>query len=101
MSQRSKKIQKSGRRPAPRRAPFRLSGLTEIWLEDRTVPTDFSNLNPIAIPGSGATGTGTANPYPSTISVSGLTGQQITNLQVLFHNLSHDSPSDIDAMLIA
>jgi VCBS repeat-containing protein len=77
----------------------RLSDLAAIRLEDRTVPTLFSNTTPIAIPGTGTSGN--ANPYPSTISVSGLTGQLITNLKVIFNNLSHTAPDNIDAMVIA
>ena len=41
------------------------------------------------------------NPYPSPITVSGLTGQVITNLRVVFNNLSHTAPDNIDAMVIA
>ena len=51
---------------------IRLSDLSVFRLEDRTVPTLFSNTTPIAIPASGTNGN--ANPYPSTIAVSGLTG---------------------------
>src|SRR5262245_6884216 len=91
-----------------RRAPVRarrdakavhLSDLPFLRLEDRTVPTLFSNTAPIAIPGTGDIGN--ANPYPSTISISGLTGQQISNLKVILNNLSHTAPDNIDAMLIA
>ena len=74
----------------------RFSHLSELLLEDRIVPSDFSNFNLITINDSG-----NATPYPSTIAVSGLTGQQITGLSVTFHLLNHDSPEDIDAMLIA
>src|SRR5262245_23270719 len=77
----------------------RLSDLAALMLEDRTVPTLFSNTASIAIPGTGTSGN--ANAYPSTISVSGLTGQLITNLKVSFNNLSHTAPDNIDAMLIA
>src|SRR4029079_12398128 len=63
------------------------------------VPADFSNTTLITIPGTGTSGP--ATPYPSTINVSGLTGQQITKLQVLFHGLGHTSPDNIDAMLIS
>ncbi|HEY2786570.1 MAG TPA: Ig-like domain-containing protein [Fimbriiglobus sp.] len=75
---------------------MKFPALNEFMLEDRTVPTDFSNTTSIVIPT-----TGSANPYPSSISVSGLTGQQITKLQVVLNGLTHGSPSDIDAMLVA
>jgi VCBS repeat-containing protein len=65
-------------------------------LEDRTVPTNFSNTNPITIPDSG-----TADPYPSTISVTGLTGQVVSSITVTLNGLSHTSPPDIDALLVA
>ncbi len=41
---------------------------------------------------------GNANPYPSTVSVSGLTGN-ITNIRVFINNLSHTWPTDIDMVL--
>jgi WD40 repeat protein len=69
-------------------------------LEDRTVPADFSNTTPITIPGS-PNSVGPSTPYPSTINVSGLTGQQISKLQVVLNGLSHTSPDNIDAMLVA
>jgi hypothetical protein len=75
--------------------------MTDFVLEDRTVPTDFTNPAAISIPADQSSGIGQASPYPSTISVTGLTGQQITNLTVTFHGLSHTSPDNIDAMLIA
>ena len=83
------------------RRRFRLSDISETLLEDRTVPSDFTNPNAIAIPGDLVSGFGSSSPYPSTIAVSGLTGQQITNLQVIFHSLSHDAPDNIDAMVVA
>src|SRR5262249_44843588 len=95
-------------RKPTRRAPARtrrdpkavhLSDLSFLRLEDRPVPTLFSNTAPIAIPGTGTNGN--ANPYPSTIAVSGLTGQQISILRVVFNNLSHTAPDNIDAMVIA
>src|SRR5262245_27087453 len=68
--------------------------LAELGLEHRIVPADFSNTAPIVIPSFGAA-------TVSQINVSVPAGQQITNLQVLFNQLSHESPDNIDAMVIA
>src|SRR5262249_11477414 len=90
------------RAPVPPRRDAKavhLSDLAFLRLEDRTGPTLFSNTAPIAIPGTGTNGN--ANPFPSTISVSGLTGQQISSLKVILNNLSHTAPDNIDAMVIA
>ncbi|MDY7047815.1 MAG: Calx-beta domain-containing protein, partial [Microcystis panniformis WG22] len=54
----------------------------------------FSNPNPITIPDSG-----TSTPYPSTINVSGLSGN-INSLKVTLTNLSHTWPDDIDVLLV-
>jgi subtilisin-like proprotein convertase family protein len=60
----------------------------------------FSNTAPITIP-AGAPGTtvGPANPYPSTISVSGLTGT-ITNISVAINGYEHTFPDDVDVLLV-
>jgi subtilisin-like proprotein convertase family protein len=39
-----------------------------------------------------------ANPYPSTITVSGVRGN-ITNIALTLHDITHPKPSDIDIML--
>jgi subtilisin family serine protease/subtilisin-like proprotein convertase family protein len=54
----------------------------------------FSNTSPITIPSSG-----TSTPYPSTINVSGLSGN-INSLKVTLTNLSHTWPDDIDVLLV-
>jgi subtilisin-like proprotein convertase family protein len=54
----------------------------------------FTNPSPITI-----NPTGTANPYPSTIAVSGLTGA-ITSLTVTLTNVNHPFPDDIDVLLV-
>lgn len=64
--------------------------------------TLFSNATPVTIP---ATGTGSssgspANPYPSNIIVSGLTGT-ISKITVALKNLSHTFPGDVDALLVS
>ena len=55
----------------------------------------FSNPAPIAIQDSGP-----ANPYPSNISVAGLSGN-IDNVRVTLNNMSHTFPDDIDIILQA
>jgi subtilisin-like proprotein convertase family protein len=59
----------------------------------------FSNTNSIII--SDTTNAPTpASPYPSTISVSGLAGSEISKVTVQLFNLHHTFPDDIDILLI-
>ena len=53
----------------------------------------FTNPNSITIPWSGS-----ASPYPSTINVSGVSGN-IANIQVSLSGLSHTWPDDVDMFL--
>jgi subtilisin-like proprotein convertase family protein len=78
---------------------FRLLGaITLLFVLNPSVEaTTFSNLNAIAIPSSGTAGN--ANPYPSIINVSGLTGP-ITDVKVIINGLSHTSPDNIDLLLV-
>jgi subtilisin-like proprotein convertase family protein len=64
-------------------------------------PTTFANSTSLAIPGSGdgSPSGSPASTYPSTISVSGLSGN-ISNVTATFENLSHTSASDIHALLV-
>ena len=64
-------------------------------LEDRTVPADFFNTNPIVIPSSGA-----ASPYPSAITVTGMSGN-ITDVNVTLNNFSHTWTNDVDILLVS
>lgn len=61
-----------------------------------------TNATNIAIPGSG-TGNGNpgapANPFPSTINVSGLNGT-VSHVKVTLNGLSHTNPRDIDILLV-
>jgi subtilisin-like proprotein convertase family protein len=57
-------------------------------------PLSFCNTASIAIPASG-----TANPYPSNITVSGLS-DLVDTVTVTLNNLSHHFPSDIDILLV-
>jgi Ca2+-binding RTX toxin-like protein len=66
---------------------------TGTIVSEETLPI-FSNPNPITIPSSG-----TSTPYPSTINVSGLSGN-INSLKVTLTNLSHTWPDDIDVLLV-
>ncbi|WP_159293787.1 S8 family serine peptidase [Microcystis aeruginosa] len=66
---------------------------TGTIVSEETLPI-FSNPNLITIPDSGS-----STPYPSTINVSGLTGN-INSLKVTLTNLSHTWPDDIDVLLV-
>jgi subtilisin-like proprotein convertase family protein len=56
-----------------------------------------SNTAPIVVPGTGTAGA--ANPYPSVIGVSGLTGA-ITNVTATLTGVSHTYPADLDVLLV-
>jgi uncharacterized repeat protein (TIGR01451 family) len=55
----------------------------------------FSNTAAITIPDHGA-----ANPYPSTISVSGMTGL-VSKATVTLNGLSHSFPRDVNVLLVS
>ena len=57
----------------------------------------FSNQTLIKIPAAGTSGP--ANPYPSAIPVSGLTGA-VTNVTATITGFSHTFPSDVDILLV-
>ncbi|MDY0910054.1 Ig-like domain repeat protein [Microbacterium sp. CFBP9034] len=64
-------------------------------------PTTFTNATSVAIPATGsANQLGPAGPYPSTLTVSGMTGL-VTAVQVVFHGLTHSALNDVDAMVVA
>jgi subtilisin-like proprotein convertase family protein len=67
-------------------------------LEDRMAPAVFSNAGAITIPAVGSQGP--ANPFPSNIAVSGLTGAAIDHMTVTLTNISHTFPADIDVILV-
>lgn len=80
----------------------RISGLTSAFaflfiLTQGLGATSFSSFDPISIPSSGTEGI--ANPYPSTIDASGLTGA-IADINVTINGLSHTFPDDIDVLLV-
>src|SRR5688572_29806316 len=59
----------------------------------------FSNSTVINIPASG-TAPGIASPYPSTITVSGMTGA-INNLEVRLNLINHSWGPDLDMLLVS
>jgi hypothetical protein len=57
----------------------------------------FSNTTPILVPGTG-TAAGVGAPYPSTINVTGLTGNKL--IKVEFPSYSHQWSDDVDVLLV-
>ncbi|MFL6277533.1 MAG: C25 family cysteine peptidase [Blastocatellia bacterium] len=84
----------------------RVSGTTKATIQHaRPLPTSphpdgmvFTNSGPITINDGGSPPT-TATPYPSTINVSGLSGN-VAIVTVTLTNLSHSFPDDIDILLV-
>jgi hypothetical protein len=58
----------------------------------------FSNATPISINDRGVT-VGLATPYPSTINVSGLSGN-VTKVTATLNGFGHSFPADVDVMLV-
>src|SRR5262249_51944476 len=75
----------------------RKTKLTAISLEGRIVPSTFASLDTSITINDAAP----ASPYPSTISVTGLSGQVITDLNVTIKGLTHTQVQDIDMLLVA
>jgi hypothetical protein len=74
---------------------FAISGLAQDQ-----VTTTFSNPAVVSLPaGAPGTSSGPASPYPSMISVSGITGD-IAKVVVKLHGLTHTYPSDLDILLV-
>jgi len=63
-------------------------------------PASFTNNTPIDIPNGqpASTGPGAANPYPSTVAVSGLTGAKV--IKVTLNNFRHEFEDDVDMRLV-
>jgi subtilisin-like proprotein convertase family protein len=59
-----------------------------------TQDTTFSNPAAITIPATGA-----GSPYPSNITVAGVTGN-VSKVSVTLTNISHTFPSDVDVLLV-
>jgi subtilisin-like proprotein convertase family protein len=68
----------------------------------KSVTKTFSSAVPIAMPASGAAPSqGAADPYPSTIAVSGFTKAKVTDVNLTLRGFSHAFPADIDILLVA
>ena len=64
-------------------------------------PTVLTNVAPIAIPATGsANQTGPASPYPSTVTVAGMSGV-VSAVTVAFNGLTHSTLNDVDALLVS
>jgi hypothetical protein len=64
------------------------------------VTQTFTSTKPMIIPnGAPATDKGPANPYPSAIAVSGFTNGVITDVNLIFTDLTHDHYDDLDILL--
>ncbi|MCY7375122.1 MAG: FG-GAP-like repeat-containing protein [Pyrinomonadaceae bacterium] len=59
------------------------------------IANQFSSPTPITIPEVGS-----ADPYPSTVSVAGLSST-VTKVQVRLNNFTHAAPDDVDLLLVA
>jgi hypothetical protein len=67
-----------------------------------TAMATFSNPGAITIPNPPSTGVSTgapSNPYPSTITVSGVTGT-VTKVTATLTGFSHTFPDDVDVMMV-
>lgn len=62
----------------------------------KTVLRTFTSQAAITIPGSG-----TATPYPSTITVKGLKRGKTLDVNVILQDYSEDVPDDIDVLLVS
>jgi len=70
-------------------------------LEDRRMLAAtyvFTSIGDIDIPGAGTSGP--ANPYPSNIAVSGLSGR-VVDVDVTLNKFSHAGPADVDILLVS
>ncbi|MFQ3567833.1 MAG: hypothetical protein SNJ59_12635, partial [Aggregatilineales bacterium] len=74
-----------------------LSAVLFSWSSVDAATATFSNAASIAIPATG--NAGVATPYPSEITVSGMSGI-ILKVRVMIYGLSHGWPDDIDMLLV-
>ncbi|MBS0659473.1 MAG: hypothetical protein JSR82_14625 [Verrucomicrobia bacterium] len=74
-----------------------LPSVVQRWLAGYPTQT-FVNATPLSIPATGTSGS--ASPYPSVISVSGLTGN-LARATVSLLGLAHGVTSDVDVLLVA
>jgi hypothetical protein len=71
------------------------SDIDEMLFSPASVTAVFTNSTPITIPDAG-----TAAPYPSAITVSGLTGT-VTDVNVRLNSFSHTFPEDVALLLVS
>jgi subtilisin-like proprotein convertase family protein len=70
--------------------------------KSKTVTKTFANGSAIAIPALDLVEEfGPADPYPSTIAVSGFKKAKITDLNLMLRGFSHEFPRDVDVLLVA
>lgn len=69
---------------------LRAAGGNYSFTNPAYITMDESSNNPLTA----------ASPYPSSITVSGLTGQLITGVTVTINGFSHDFPSDANLLLV-
>ena len=60
------------------------------------VTQTFTNAEAITIPSAGI-----ASPYPSAITVAGFTNGAITDVNLTLHEFNHETPLDVDVLLVA
>jgi len=72
--------------------------LTTTSVTPTIATTPFTNAAAINLPAD-PPGSGAATPYPSTINVSGVSGQ-IINIGVTLNGVSHTFPNDMDLLLV-
>lgn len=72
--------------------------LTTTTVTPVIATTPFTNATAINFPAD-PPGSGAATPYPSTVNVSGVTGQ-IINIAVTLNGVSHTFPNDMDILLV-
>ena len=70
--------------------------LAEAGKRRKTVTRTFSSTGQIAIPNDGV-----ANPYPSTLQVSGIKKGKIKDVNVTLRDFSHNRPDHVDILLVA
>jgi len=65
----------------------------------RAASVTFSNANVISI-NDGLAPPTAATPYPSSITVTGFSGQAVTKATVTLYGFTHEFPSDVDILLL-
>jgi subtilisin-like proprotein convertase family protein len=69
------------------------------WTLELTLATEHSNASSVTIADSGSPPTAAA-PYPSNVTVSGLSGK-VWNVYVKLNGFAHTNPDDVDVLLVA